>query len=332
MRTQEQAKHPWLFVGTGTDPALNLAVEETILLEASLGPVLFLWQNAHTVVIGRGQNAWKECRTALLEQEGGTLARRTTGGGAVYHDLGNLNFSFVMPKDLYDVPRQLSVIRRAVAAFGIETENSGRNDIVITGTGEKFSGNAFRMTQQAALHHGTILCDVDMHRLGRYLAPPKEKLRAKGVESVRSRVGNLRAHAPQMDIPGLMAALQEAFILEYGHAQTGDWRQVLPEKQVESLATRNRSWAWTYGRTPQFDVTLEHKFPWGHVELHLDLRQGAVQRAQCHTDAMDPDLAQRVSEQLFNCLFTPEALKERLEDSQHPEDREIGAWLAQLDL
>ena len=145
-----------LYESAGFDSTVNLAIEEALLLSGAQAPALFLWQNAHTVVIGRGQNAWKECRSDLLREEGGTLVRRTTGGGAVYHDLGNLNFSFVMPKALYDVPRQLNVIRRAVKQFGVDTENSGRNDIVISGTGEKFSGNAFRHTQAASLHHGTI--------------------------------------------------------------------------------------------------------------------------------------------------------------------------------
>lgn len=319
---------PRLLLGEGTDPAVNLAVEEALLMQGAKGPVLFLWQNAHTVVIGRGQNAWKECRTQLLEEEGGTLVRRTTGGGAVYHDLGNLNFSFVMPKTMYDVQRQLQVIRRAVAAFGVETENSGRNDIIISGTGEKFSGNAFRHTPDASLHHGTILCDVDMQKLGRYLAPSRQKLQAKGVESVRSRVGNLKAHAPDMEIQGLKEALRQAFREAYGEVKPMVWKQAAATEQVAALTERNRRWEWTYGRTPAFDITLENRFDWGQVELLLQLKHGMVEGAVCHTDANDADLAERVAGLLMGCPFTATGMGARLLESQAPEDRELGRWLS----
>ena len=318
-----------LFESLGHDPARNLAIEEALLLKSLTEPVLFLWQNAHTVVIGRGQNAWKECRTTLLEEEGGTLVRRSTGGGAVYHDLGNLNFSFVMPKALYDVPRQLNVIRRAVSAFGIETEASGRNDIVLKDSGAKFSGNAFRLTQTHGLHHGTILMDVDMAKLGRYLAPSKAKLESKGVESVRARVGNLRELAPDITIEKLKAALFDAFIAEYGAGALGRWEDALDEAQVDALAEKYRGWDWTYGKTPRFDITLERRFPWGGVELLLSLKQGLVAQVQCYTDANDPELADRVSLALQGVAFTPEGLGKGLRESSRTEDCEIAEWLEQ---
>ncbi len=316
-----------LFESPGTDPARNLALEEALLLGGG-EPSLFLWQNAHTVVIGRGQNAWKECRAQQLEEEGGTLVRRSTGGGAVYHDLGNLNFSFIMPKGLYDVPRQLNVIRRAVLSFGIETESSGRNDIVLKESGAKFSGNAFRLTQAAGLHHGTILFDVDMMKLGHYLQPSKAKLQAKGVESVRARVGNLRPLAPRMTIPSLKSALFEAFSQEYGKAEYGEIDEALDLRQVHALTEKYRSWEWTYGRTPRFDVTLEARFPWGGVELLLRLQNGVVQEARCFTDANDPELSDRVGTALLLCPFTPEDLGANLRGSEREEDRDIAEWLA----
>ncbi len=316
-----------LFDTPNTDPALNLAIEEALLLKEGLGPALFLWQNAHTVVIGRGQNAWKECRSQLLEEEGGTLVRRSTGGGAVYHDLGNLNFSFVMPRALYDVSRQLNVIRRAVAQFGIETEASGRNDIVLKDSGAKFSGNAFRNTQTRSLHHGTILMDVDMALLGRYLAPSKQKLEAKGVQSVRARVGNLKELAPGITIQALKEALNAAFIDEYGPSSLTPWQETLDERQVAELAEKYRAWDWTYGKTPRFEITLENRFPWGGVELLMSLKQGAVQEIHCYSDANDPDLAGRVEAALAGSLFTSRALAERLRESGMAEDGELADWL-----
>lgn len=316
----------------GYDPAENLAIEEVLLLRRTLMPTLFLWQNVHTVVIGCSQNAWKECRTALLTQEGGRLVRRSTGGGAVYHDLGNLNFSFILPKGVYDVQRQLSVIRSAVAAFGIDTISSGRNDIVLKESGAKFSGNAFRITQDAALHHGTILMDVDMAKLGRYLAPSPEKLKAKGVESVRARVGNLKDHAPNLTIDLLKEAVRGAFIEQYGQSESLAWEDALELSQVGKLREKYLSWDWTYGRTPSFDITLSTRFAWGQVELLLSLKDGHVSDAQCYTDAMDAELSSRVCKALSGCVFTPSALAGCFIDSTVPEEQELSGWLEAQDL
>ena len=315
------------FETQNTDPTINLALEEALLLDDPQMPTLFLWQNAHTVVIGRGQNAWKECRSDLLAEEGGTLVRRTTGGGAVYHDLGNLNFSFVMPKAIYDVSRQLDVIRAAVARFGIDAVASGRNDIVLGESGAKFSGNAFRHTQTASLHHGTILMDVDFTKLGRYLQPSRAKLDAKGVQSVRARVANLRELAPKMTIASLKDALFAAFEAEYGQTDRLDIKEHVAGAQLDELTAKYRDWDWTFGKTPQFDVTLEQRFPFGSVELLLRLKNGVVQTANCYSDANDPELAARLTTALTGSLFTPEALSDKLKDSTYLEDQEVAAWL-----
>ena len=311
----------------GTDPCQNLAIEEALLLKNLPVPAFFLWQNAHTVVIGCGQNAWKECRTDLLREEGGTLVRRSTGGGAVYHDLGNLNFSFVMPKALYDVGRQLNVIRAAAERFSIKTAASGRNDIVLEESGAKFSGNAFRLTQSTALHHGTILMDVDLAMMGRYLAPSKEKLQAKGVESVRARVGNLSDYARDITVPALKEALFDAFEQEYGPARHTAWEDLLDQSLVNTLAEKYRSWEWTYGKTPRFDLTLYQRCPWGQAELLISCKSGHIQEAQCYTDANDAGLSSRVSRTLTGVLFTPQAMSDKLLDSGITEDADIAAWL-----
>ena len=153
-----------IFEGVSFDPHYNLAVEQYLLETVAEDQcILYLWQNENTVVIGRNQNPWKECKTTLLSQEGGHLARRLSGGGAVFHDLGNLNFTFLLPQADYDLDKQLDVIQTAVSSLGISTERSGRNDVLAEG--RKFSGNAFYKNGNQAYHHGTLLVNADMDKL-----------------------------------------------------------------------------------------------------------------------------------------------------------------------
>ena len=154
-------------VSDQTNPYLNIAVEN-YLVEYADSIVLYLWRNRRTVVIGQNQNPYSEVNLEALNADGGYLMRRRTGGGAVYHDDGNLNFSFIVPKDLYDQTRQFAVIQRAVESFGLHTELSGRNDILVEG--RKFSGNAFSKGRINDLHHGTLLISGDMSDLQRYLS------------------------------------------------------------------------------------------------------------------------------------------------------------------
>ena len=162
------------------NPWKNLAIEKHLAEGIRPGDfLLYLWQNDNTVVIGRNQNALQECCAQLLEEEGGYLARRTTGGGAVYQDLGNLCFTFMASPERYDLGRQMKVVQKACLAFGIETEFSGRNDI-ITKEGYKFSGNAFSVTNACKIQHGTLMVDVDTEKMARYLTPSEEKMKAKG--------------------------------------------------------------------------------------------------------------------------------------------------------
>jgi len=317
----------YILMGDSFDPWHNLAVEDRLF--HTLEPdeiVLYLWQNKNTVVIGRHQNAWKECRVKLLEDEGGYLARRSTGGGAVFHDLGNLNFSFAVPRKRYDVRRQLDVIRRAVAEFGIEAEFTGRNDLVEASGGAKFSGNAFRFSDAVGLHHGTILVDVDMERLGRYLVPGKDKLKAKGIESVRSRVCNLKALSPDMTIPALTEALKRAFVAEYGPAETMAVSDLDPAALSEAEA-RYASWDFRLGKALPFDAELEHRFDWGGLTLALSLRGGAVEKAHVYSDAMDEAMIDRVAPALVGVKYQNAALAAALRGLGSAQLDEAADWI-----
>lgn len=295
---------PRIFESPSADPYFNLAVEEHLLGRAEDTVILYLWQNENTVVIGKNQNPWKECKTTLLEQEGGHLARRLSGGGAVYHDLGNLNFTFLLPQSAYDLDKQLTVIQRAVESLGIPTERSGRNDILADG--RKFSGNAFYKNGRQAYHHGTLLVDVDREKLGRYLSPAKAKLQAKGVDSVRSRVVNLKELNRDVTIESLKTALKENFSRVYGPAQP---LSITDQDEVEALEKRNRSWEWNFGRKMPFSVSCEGRFPWGGIEIALQVEGGVVREAKVYSDAMDWALPGALEQALKCCRFTAEQLR-----------------------
>ncbi len=324
--------HNYILLGDSDNAWHNLAVEA--LLFETLGKsdrVLYLWQNRNTVVIGRHQNAWKECRVKLLEDEGGRLARRSSGGGAVFHDMGNLNFSFVLPRGEYDVRRQLEVVRRAVARFGIEAQFTGRNDLVIGGSGTKFSGNAFRFSGDVALHHGTIMVNVDVDRLGRYLAPDDGKLKAKGIDSVRARVANLTVLNPDITIPALTGALVDAFADEYGTAEALPMA-VLDAHRLAVLEGEYASWDFRLGKALPFDATLEHRFDWGGVTLELNLKGGKVVSARVYSDAMDEAMVSTLAPALTGARYENQALGAALRALGHPQADELAEWLENTDL
>ena len=290
-----------------TDPHYNLALEEMLFNAAAEGEcILYLWQNRHTVVIGRNQNPWLECRTRQLEEDGGFLARRLSGGGAVYHDLGNLNFTFLVRKEDYDLSRQLSVIARACQSLGIPAEISGRNDI--TADGRKFSGNAFYEHQGRAYHHGTLLVDVDMAQMGRYLSPSPAKLQAKGVTSVRSRVVNLKELRPGLTIPEMAAAMEEAFSQVYGLPAEPMDASGLDREQLDALYRRNAGWEWLYGRKLPFTFQCAGKYPWGEDTIQLAAEAGTVREAAVYTDAMDGGFAPLLERAFAGCPFRTDAL------------------------
>ena len=307
----------WLIDSPTFDPHYNLALEEVLLSRAEETPVLYLWQNAHTVVIGKNQNPWKECRTTLLEQEGGRLARRLSGGGAVYHDLGNLNFTILLPREQFDLPKQMEVIRAAVEAVGVEATVSGRNDVLAEG--RKFSGNAFYKGEKAAYHHGTLLIHADMEKLGRYLSPDRKKLQSKGVASVSSRVVNLTELVPDLTVAGMKQALVRTFEDVYGPVSPLELTET-EQAWVELLTERNRNWRWVYGKKLPFDVTWEDRFPWGGIEINLRVTEGRVAEAKVYTDAMDESLADQIEKALFDCLFTTAQLSAAMADLPYGAD------------
>lgn len=282
---------PQFLLSNQSDPYLNIAVENYLLSLPSNGQVtLYLWSNRRTVVIGQYQNPYSECNVEQLESDGGFLMRRRTGGGAVYHDLGNLNFSFVVPYELYDQSRQLSVLQKAVAAFGLQTEVSGRNDVLCQG--RKFSGNAFSKGRNQRLHHGTILIRTDVEAIQKYLKVKPAKLRKHGVDSHQSRVVNLSELNPAITAASIVPHLLSAFEQEYGTpVRTLDFHQLASLPEVQQLRLSFASPEWKYGRWQQFEAQRSAQFDWGGVEISLQVDEpsATITSINIASDCLLPD-------------------------------------------
>ena len=306
-----------------TVPYGNIALERVLTRHAEEGEcVLCLWQNRNTVVIGRNQNAWEECRVKRFRENQGFLARRLSGGGAVYHDLGNLNFSFLARKADFDPARQSEVILRAVRKLGVPAERTGRNDL--EAEDRKFSGNAFYEERGRCCHHGTLMMHVDLDRMEEALTVPRAKLASRGVSSVRARVVNLREYCPELTREILEERLTEAFAEVYGlRAEMLD-RSRLDEEEIRREAAFLASEEWILGRRIPFSAALERRFPWGGVRLELSVREGRVTEAACWSDAMDAEMIRKIGEALAGCIWDGDVLAEhvlRAAGTEESEDR-----------
>ena len=318
----------YFFLCESNDGWRNLAADEYFLNHIGKDEILlYIYINAPAVIIGKNQNAWRECNLKAMEADGVKLVRRISGGGAVYHDLGNVNFSFIAHRDIYDVPRQMNVILRAVQELGISAEFSGRNDLLAEG--RKFSGNAFCVRGEGRQHHGTLLLSADLSKLPGYLNVSDEKLKSKGVSSVRSRVCNLCEFNAQITSEGMIEALKKGFAQEYGTFE--NWELGAAARQeIESLYEKQASWQWRLGQAPRFDLELKNRFDWGEIQVLLSFRQAHVSQVQVYSDALDTEIAEQLAQMLQGARFTAKDLAAAVLPEKK-ELAEIAEWLGSLE-
>lgn len=289
-----------VLLSDSTNPWFNLATEDWIFRE--LDPhthTLFLWQNDNTVVIGRHQNPWVECKVDKMEADGVFLARRQSGGGAVFHDLGNTNFTFLSSTDGYDQKANFSIITDALGSLGISAVQSGRNDILADG--RKISGSAFKHTRERSFHHGTLLISADLGRLADYLNPHKKKLVSKGIKSVRSRVANLTEFRSDLTHETICSAVMESFFRFHGLRCEPEMLDDATLRRIPSLNEyyeQMADWDWRFGNTPDFTHHMEERFEWGGIDIHLDVHRGVVTDAKIFSDALDPAMITALTEAL----------------------------------
>lgn len=325
------------------DPYFNLALEKFLFDNVHDDEVIFyLWQNEKTVVAGRNQNIYKECNLTNLKALGGHAARRLSGGGCVFHDLGNLNFTFVAKDNLYDLEKQLRVIARACDSFGLKAIVSGRNDITISN--RKFSGNAFYESHGRKLHHGTIMIDVDSLILGNVLNVNREKLVSKGVDSVASRTANLSEFNSSITPDKMKEALRTAFKEEYGFkifSETlslggqsvlrdtgkGGWTSSGSMLNMLKSISENQKFFsgndWLFGKKYDFSNIISDRFPWGEIEICTVVRGDTIREAKVFSDSLKPDFITAFEAGLKNTKYTYEGISEALDSVSSNHDPDI---------
>ncbi len=266
------------------DPFYNLAFEETVLNCRREGDYLLLWQNRNTVVVGQNQNTEEEIDHAFVDAHHINVVRRMTGGGAVYHDLGNLNYSFIT--DAGDAgsltfERFTRPVVESLRSLGLDAEASGRNDILVQG--RKVSGTAQRLAGGCILYHGCLLFDADPAMVAGALRADPDKFASKSTKSVRSRVGNIRAFLKKdMTLPEFWEHLRQG-LSSGGFVPVSLTAEELA--QVEKLkAEKYDTWEWNFGRSPQYTVKNRRRFSGGTVEFRASVEQGRIVSAVFYGD------------------------------------------------
>ncbi len=287
---------------SGTNPYENIALEHFLLQNVEENEViLYVWQNEKTVVIGKNQNCYAECKLDKLKEDGGYLARRLSGGGAVYHDVGNINFTFIATKNNYDVERQTRVILNAVRAFGVNATKTGRNDIEFDG--RKFSGNAFYAANNKLMHHGTLLLQTDIAMLSHYLTVKTDKLQSHGVKSVKSRVVNLGDINSDITPKTMATMLVREFEDMYGKKSAPIDKLRLNSTKIQRLCDKYSSDEWCKNKQRAFTCTLNHRYSWGAAELCFEVSEGKIKSAVLYTDALNSEISSIISKGLKNVPY-----------------------------
>ncbi|MGV1237434.1 lipoate--protein ligase [Enterococcus hirae] len=301
------------------DPRINLAIEQFLLQEMPVDePILLFYINEPSIIIGRNQNTIEEINRDYVEQQGIHVVRRLSGGGAVYHDFGNLNFSFIMPDDgdsFRDFAKVTKPIIQALHELGVSgAELKGRNDLVIDGM--KFSGNAMYATNGRMFAHGTIMFDSDINEVVNALKVKKDKIESKGIKSIRSRVTNIKPFLPKERQEMLTEEFRDEILLKiFGVATLAEVNTYqLTDKdwiKINEISDRYyRNWDWNYGKSPDFNFSRQKRYTIGSIEVHLNVSHGLIDDVKIFGDFFGLGEIKDVEEKLIGQRYDKSVLSD----------------------
>ncbi len=293
-----------IIISSEFDPFFNIAAENQLFLEADEDLHLYLWQNEPSVIIGRNQNIYAECNLPYLKEHEIHVVRRFSGGGAVYHDKGNINFTFITKEKGANQIQFIELIKSTMANLGILCEFSGKNDLLYKD--QKFSGHAYYTDGENYMYHGTILVNVDFERLGKALTPSVLKLQSKGIASVRSRVVNLSSIDSEITIEKVLNAFINTF-------DCSDVTYINKTNFTAPLETMLSSYDWLYAQSPSFDLELERRSSFGNISVRISNSDGIIQNAKINTDSLSLYDFKACEEELAGRTFSEETVWDCIE-------------------
>lgn len=298
-----------IYISNENNPYFNVSAEHQLFLKADKNTLLYLWQNSSCVVFGRNQNVFAECNMKYLGENHILPVRRFSGGGAVFQDLGNLNFTFVTKEENANIQKYLSVIKNALSSFNVNCEFSGRNDMLCDK--KKFSGHAYYTDNGNYMYHGTIMVNVNMDILSNVLKPSFLKLESKGIDSVRSRVINLSQINNSITIDKIKKAIIKAFTEVFG--QSEPIKYIDKESFHPLLFEKINKDEWIYGESPRFSINIEKNFSFGNVTVSVDVTEGLINRIKIQTDSLLAIDFSKCEEYLTGTLFQENIIFEYIE-------------------
>ncbi|MEQ6377215.1 lipoate--protein ligase [Bacillaceae bacterium S4-13-58] len=304
-----------------TDPQINLAIEEYALKNLDINDTYLLFYiNEPSIIIGKNQNTVEEINTKYVEDNGIKVVRRLSGGGAVYHDLGNLNFSFITKDDgnsFHDFQKFTKPVVEALHKLGVNAELSGRNDITVEG--RKISGNAMFATGGRMFSHGTLMFDSEIEHVVSALNVKAEKIESKGIKSIRSRVANISEFLQEK------VTIEEfkQMILRYifdGEENIEEY--VLTEQDWENIhqlsKERYQNWDWNYGKSPSFNIQHSHRFPSGSVDVRLDVKKGIIENCKIYGDFFGVGNVEDIEQRLVGSKYEKASIEKAMENIDIP--------------
>lgn len=302
-----------------TDPRVNLAIEEHILKNLDINEsYLLFYINQPSIIIGRNQNTIEEINTKFVEENDIIVVRRMSGGGAVYHDLENLNYSFITKDEGNSIQENFKKFTQpvinALRKLGANAQLMGRNDIEIDG--KKVSGTAQYATGGRMYTHGTLMLNVDLDSVSKALKPKKEKIESKGVKSVRARVGNIKDYINQdMTVEEFKQYILKSVFEEQGldvqeYVLTDeDW------KQIEEISkNKYQTWEWNFGKSPKANITNSHRFPVGTIDVRLNVNRGVIEDVKIFGDFFGWGEIADIENKLKGVRYEKAAIIEALKD------------------
>ena len=300
-----------------TDPRVNLAIEEFALKHLDINETYLLFYiNEPSIIIGKNQNTVEEINAEYVREEGIHVVRRLSGGGAVYHDLGNLNFSFITKDDgnsFHDFKKFTDPVVKALKKLGVNAELSGRNDILADG--KKISGNAQFSTKGRMFSHGTLLFDSEIENVVSALNVRMDKIESKGIKSIRSRVTNIREHLEEdMTMEEFKQTLLTYLFEEFDSIPKYELTESNWEEIRKISRERYANWDWNYGKSPKFNVELSNRFAGGSVDIRLHIVKGIIQECKIFGDFFGVGDVADIENKLNGVRYDREEIENVLED------------------